>query len=139
MTTDPQYERRPCPECGFDEMQVNPHDASVLSAPLVGTLLRVLSGFRDLNSIFKPPASSRQEARELPSRPDATPRRIAACPAIAPGCPPQAVNPRKGNRSRRRKERLTKLLKIFPSRKCGERSLSQTTNNPKRAGEVRPF
>ena len=27
-------------------MQVNPHDASVLSAPLVGTLLRVLSGFR---------------------------------------------------------------------------------------------
>ena len=25
-----QYEKRTCPECGYDEMQVDSHDASVL-------------------------------------------------------------------------------------------------------------
>jgi Zn-finger nucleic acid-binding protein len=34
MFPDPsQYERRTCPECGFDEMQVDPHDASILFCP----------------------------------------------------------------------------------------------------------
>ena len=30
MKTDSQYERRTCPECGFDEMKVDSCDASVL-------------------------------------------------------------------------------------------------------------
>jgi hypothetical protein len=34
MFPDPsQYERRTCPECGFDEMQIDPHDASILFCP----------------------------------------------------------------------------------------------------------
>ena len=31
--TEPQYVKRTCPECGVDEMQIYPYDASVLFCP----------------------------------------------------------------------------------------------------------
>ena len=59
--TEPQYVKRTCPECGVDEMQIYPYDASVLFPALTVGMLQPawwwLPRFeRDVESASGPPS-----------------------------------------------------------------------------------